>query len=397
MPWNVSDVMSEKMQMILKYRSGDFEVAELSRRYGVSRQTLYKWLGRFERHGAAGLEEHSRCPRSHPNRVSKEIEQAIVDTRGERPLWGAPKLRKYLMRTRPSVAWPAQSTFGEILKRHGLTITPRRRRRACPRAEPLAHCQEPNAVWSADFKGWFRTGDGVRCDPLTITDGHSRFILRCQAMVGQTGFNVVKPLFEATFREHGMPLAIRTDNGPPFATTGLAGLSMLSVWWIRLGIRPERIAPGKPQENGRHERMHRTLKAATANPPHRDQRAQQRAFDQFVAEFNFERPHEALGQELPAEHYGDSPRPYPERLADQPPYPDDWETRKVRKGGQMKWNGHDVRLSNALWGLRVGLEPLDDGVWQVHLGNIPLGIFRERTLKIERPRPQHRDNAKRKG
>ena len=396
MPWKVNDVMSQKMQMIVKYQSGEVDIAKLARHYGVSRQTVYKWLKRFGEEGPVGLQERSRRPHHQPHRVSDAIEEAILEARRERPLWGAPKLRAYLMRTEPSVVWPAESTFGEILKRHGLTVAPARKRRACPHQEPLLHCQEANQLWCTDFKGWFRTADGTRCDPLTITDGDSRFILRCQAMEGRkTGFVHVKPLFEAAFREYGMPLAIRTDNGTPFASTGRAGLSLLSVWWILLGISPERIHPGQPQENGRHERMHRTLKQATANPPCQDLRAQQRAFDAFVAEFNYERPHEALGQETPAEHYAPSPRPYPERLPQPEPYPDEWQTRVVRKGGQMKWNGYNVRVSHALWGQRVGLKPLDDGIWEVYFRDIALGIFDERKRKIAYPKTKR--SKKRKG
>lgn len=248
----------------------------------------------------------------------------------------------------------------------------------------MAACNGANEVWCADFKGWFRTQDGRPCYPLTITDGHSRFILRCQGLFPKTDFEAVKPLFEATFREYGLPAAMRTDNGPPFATTGLYGLSRLSVWWIRLGIRPDRIRPGKPQENGRHERMHRTLKAETANPPRQNRRAQQKAFDRFRDEFNNERPHEALGQQTPASHYQASPAAFPNRLPERQTYPDQWHTRKVRGGGDMKWGGHDVYITQALTGHHIGLEPIEDGIWKIYFADVPLAIFDEKTLRVKR-------------
>jgi hypothetical protein len=246
-----------------------------------------------------------------------------------------------------------------------------------------------------DFKGWFLLGDGTRCDPLTITDGSSRYILRCVGMAGGTDFARVRPLFEAAFREHGMPLAIRSDNGPPFASCGLAGLSRLSVWWIRLGIRPERIRPGKPQENGRHERMHRTLKAATASPPLATLRAQQRAFDAFRAEFNHERPHEALGGRPPAEFYTNSVIEFPSKLINPVDYYDDLEVRAVKRGGGIKWRNSEIHLSVALAGEHVGLAPAGDGLWTVRFVDLPIGILDERRLKIgPMPRPAATEGEK---
>jgi transposase InsO family protein len=279
--------------------------------------------------------------------------------------------------------------MGDILKRHGLVVSRKRRRHATASSRPLSHCTAPNEVWCVDFKGWFRTGDGTRCDPLTMSDGDTRFILRCQAMSGKTGFAKVKPLFEAAFREFGMPRAIRSDNGPPFASVGLAGLSKLAVWWIRLGIVPERIEPGKPQQNGRHERMHRTLKEASVNPPQRTLREQQRAFDQFVDEYNYHRPHQALGQRAPGDFYEPSTRQYPSRLPELAAYPDQWAVRKVKKSGQIKWNGHDIRVTDALVGQHVGLAPIEDGLWTVHFIDMPLGILDERVMKIK-PLPKGR-------
>jgi len=314
--------MSERIKMISSYMGGDSAISELAAEHGVSRKTVYKWIKRYEAGGWSALEDQSRAPRHHPNAVSAEVEQALVEMKERWPLWGAPKLRRKLELALGVEHCPAESTVSEILRRHGLSRIARRKRRAVPSTQPFAACQEANAVWCADFKGWFRTGDGSKCTPLTISDGHSRYLLRCQGLDGSTGMTTVQPLFIATFREYGMPRAIRTDNGAPFASTGLGGLSALSVWWVRLGLDLERIQPGRPQQNGRHERMHRTLKAATAQPPQANLRRQQEVFDAFRREYNEERPHEALGQRPPAEVYQPAPRDYPERLPEQRGYPD---------------------------------------------------------------------------
>jgi len=376
--------MNERVKLITEFLSGDYGIRELADEYEVSRKTVYKWIERYERQGWEGLKDQSRAPHHHPNAVAADIEAQLLALKAAKPLWGAPKLRqKLLVRLGPE-ACPAESTVSEMLRRHGLSARKGRARRAVPTEQPLAHCQQANQVWCADFKGWFRTGDGKKCTPLTISDAHSRYLLCCQGLGEATGFVTVQPLFIRTFRENGMPLALRTDNGPPFASTSLGGLSGLSVWWVRLGIGLERIEPGCPQQNGRHERMHRTLKEATANPPARGLGAQQKAFDGFRQEYNEERPHEGLGQQTPCSVYGPSAREYPERLPEQRGYPDDWEKRRVRKGGQMKWKGRDIPLSEALWGQEIGLEPVGDGQWAVHFETLRLGLFDERKDRIER-------------
>ena len=237
-------------------------------------------------------------------------------------------------------------------------------------------------MWCADFKRHFYTGDGKRCDPLTISDGHSRYLLRCQGLGGSTGAVAVKPLFMATFREYGLPRAIRTDNGPPFASPGLGGLSALSVWWIQLGIRLERIQPGQPQQNGRHERMHRTLKEATANPPRSSLASQQRAFDAFRREYNQERPHEALGQKPPHLVYVPSSRDYPERLP-RYDYPEDWPKRIVRPGGRIRWQGQEINITRALCGQYVGLKPVSETLWAIYYQRLPLGMWDERRRRLQ--------------
>jgi len=375
--------MSERIKMISDWLTGDYGRTELALKYAVSRKSVCKWIDRYEAGGWDGLADQSRAPHYHPNAVAPDIEQLVLELKARWPLWGAPKLRRKLLDMQGVDTCPAESTISEILRRHGLSRIAKRRRRAVPSETPFGHCLEANRVWCADFKGWFLTQDGNRCTPLTITDGHSRYLLRCQGMDGSTGWLTVKPLFIETFREYGMPVAIRTDNGPPFATTTLGGLSTLSVWWLRLGIGLERIEPGKPQQNGRHERMHRTLKEATAKPPRSNLRKQQKAFDEFRNEYNTERPHEGLGQKVPAEFYSRSERQYPERLPDQRGYPDEWQKRLVRQGGRIKWKCKEINLTTALWGQQVGLKPVGDGRWSVYFESLELGVFDERKGRIE--------------
>src|SRR5262245_9794006 len=348
MPWKETCAMSERVGLINDYLSGDFGISELAEQYQVSRKTVYKWLERFDKESWQGLEDQSRAPNHHPNAVTEEIEREILELKARRPLWGAPKLRAKLLERVGRC--PAESTISQILRRHGLTHRAKRRHRATPSQQPLSDCRQCNGIWSADFKGWFRTGDGHKCTPLTISDGYSRYLLCCQSVDQAVEELTVRPLFIKTFREYGMPEVMRTDNGAPFASIGLGGLSKLSVWWVRLGIQVERIEPGCPEQNGRHERMHRTLKEAAAKPPKANLKSQQRAFDQFRQEYNNDRPHEALGQRPPASVYKASVRRYPERLPELRGYPDNWQKRMVRKWGQMKWKGQDIRLSSALWG-----------------------------------------------
>jgi transposase InsO family protein len=367
--------------MIGAWLGGDYGISELAAEYGISRKTAYKWIERYVREGAQGLHDQSRAPRHHPNAVAEEVEQALLELKSRRPLWGAPKLRHKLQQALGEEGCPAESTVSEILRRHGLSRVARRRRRAVPSTQPFAACQGTNAVWCADFKGWFRTGDGQKCTPLTISDAYSRYLLRCQGLSGSTGMTTVHPLFIATFREYGLPQAIRTDNGPPFASTGLGGLSELSVWWVLLGIGLERIEPGQPQQNGRHERMHRTLKAATT-PARANGRRQQESFDAFRQEYNEERPHEALGQRTPSELYDASPRDYPEKLPKQRGYPDDWQKRKVRPSGQIKWKGRNLQISQALIGREIGFQPAGDGQWTIYFEGLELGAFDERNHRL---------------
>jgi len=385
--------MSERIKLITDYLSEDCGISELALEYQVSRKTVYKWIARYQSGGWEGLKDESRAPQHHPNAVTADVEMELLQLKARKPLWGAPKLRCKLLGLVGKERCPAESTISELLRRHGLSRAAKRRGRAVPSQLPLGHCQEANRVWSADFKGWFRTGDGDKCTPLTVSDGYSRYLLCCQGLGESTGMVSVKPLLIETFRQHGLPEALRTDNGTPFASTGLGGLTLLSVWWVRLGIKLERIEPAHPQQNGRHERMHRTLKEATANPPKASLRAQQKAFDEFRKEYNEERPHEALEQKPPATVYQPSLRPYPERLPDQRGYPDDWEKRMVRKGGQVKWKGKDLAMSQALWGQEIGLKPVEDGIWAVYFEDLELGLFDERQGRVK-PWPRLRNHQK---
>ena len=373
MPWRVSGVVEERARFAVEYESGEWTMAELCRHYGIARRTGYKILARWEQQGAAGLADLSRAPRAHPNQTPAEVEAAVLALRRAHRSWGPRKLRAGLAARHPERAWPAASTIGALHRRAGLVHARRLRRRTPPFTQPFAQAGEPNAVWCADFKGWFRTRDGERIDPFTMTDAASRYLLRCQA-VEKTDTAAVRSITEAAFREYGLPLAIRTDNGPPFASRAVAGLSPLSLYWMKLGIVPERIRAGHPEQNGRHERMHRTLAAETAAPPQASRRRQQQAFDRFRSEYNHERPHEALGQRPPAALYPSSPRPYPARVPE-PEYDTGMMVRHVYPHGQFFWKGHDVFLSKVLAGERIGLEPIDDRYWCVCFGLFPIAWF----------------------
>jgi transposase InsO family protein len=385
--------MEEKAKFVLHYLEGEFPMAALCREFGISRKTGYKMVERYFGGGFDGLKDRSRAPRHHPNAVSKSVEEAVIEARRRHSTWGPKKLRVWLERHHPGVIWPAASTIGEILTRHGLTVRRRRSRKAVIYSDPFTGCDCPNAVWSADLKGWFLTGDSSRCDPLTITDNYSRFLLRCQAVVNPD-YEHIRPIFEAAFREYGLPVAVRTDNGPPFATTTVGGLSKLSIWWLKLGIIPERILPGHPEQNGRHERMHRTLKQETATPPKHTWRAQQQAFDRFRREYNQERPHEAIGQAPPATRYTQSPRPYPLILPEMI-YSDEMTLRYVKSQGDISWKGRHIYLSETLAGELVALKQVTDRYWNIYFGPVKLAQLDAYELQLKHlPRKPGKQNEK---
>jgi transposase InsO family protein len=376
--------MSERAKFVLEAEEGVFSMTELCQRFGISRKTGYKWLGRYRKGGLEALAERSRAPHSIPHRTPAPVEEALVALRRKHPLWGARKLLVVLARRQPELVarfgLPAASTTTDILKRHGL-ITPRRKRRrpTHPGRNPI-QAQAPNDVWTADFKGEFLLGNHRYCYPLTICDTYSRFILACEALAS-TRRATTQSVFTRLFREYGLPRAIRSDNGTPFASIGLHRLSALSVYFIKLGIRRDLIEPGSPQQNGRHERMHRTLKAATTRPPERTMSAQQARFDVFREEFNTERPHESIEMQPPASLYAASPRRMPARLP-APKYAGHLEVRRVGKSGSFRWRGRFVFLTMVLSGEYVGLEEVDDGRWDIYFYDVLVARYDERENKL---------------
>ena len=378
--------MKERVQFMLEWErrwdagEGRLNFAELCREFGISRQVGYGWLARYRAasHDLRALEERSRRPLTMPTKVDDQLEDFIVGARKFHPTWGPKKLRAWLLQRHPELELPAQSTIGEILRRRGLTVPRRRRVRATKvTTQPFAEITGPNATWCVDFKGHFRTQDGRKCYPLTIIDAYSRFLVRCEGVEDPDGREVQR-IFDSAFQEYGLPAAIRSDNGPPFASVGAGGLTQLSVWWIRLGIRVERIEPGKPQQNGRQERFHRTLKAETTKPPRCDLRNQQRAFDVFRKEYNEERPHEALGQRTPTTSFALSPRRYPRPLmvfvSDAP-----WDHAvRIDKDGCLRWRNKRIFISTALAHEDVELryeESLQK--WHVVFGPLSIGWLSE--------------------
>src|ERR1700677_547036 len=371
MAWKTSSVKDEKLRFVFEYERDDQTMTELCTSFGIARETGYVWLRRYRQSGVAGLVELNRAPRSHPNQTAEAMERAVLELRQAHMRWGPRKLKRILEGGQPGRRWPAAPTLGGMVSRAGLVMSRRQRRRTEPYTQPLAHAQESNRVWCADFKGWFKAGDGTRVDPLTITDAWSRYLLRCQA-VEKTDTERVRAIFEAAFGEHGLPEAIRTDNGAPFASSAVGGLSRLAVWWTRLGIAHERIQAGHPEQNGRHERMHRTLKQDLH--PARDWRSQQRELDRFRHDFNQVRPHEALGMQTPASVYLPSPRPYPARVPEVE-YPDTMEVRTIKSQGCFRWKKKDIFLTEVLWGEPIGLLPLGDNLFNIYFAHLPLAGF----------------------
>lgn len=381
MPWLERSLMDQRTQFIADYLRDLESVTALAARFRISRKTAYKWIGRYEEAGPPGLIDLSRRPHTCPDATDPAMIDAVLEARRHHPRWGAKKLLRLLRRTAPDRAWPARSTVCDLLKRHDLIPPTRRRPHVGHPGRPLTPMTAPNEIWTADFKGPFKTRDGRYCYPLTLVDGFSRFLLACQGR-HSTAIATARPVFLRAFQEYGLPRIIRTDNGVPFATTALGRLSLLSVWWIRLGISPELIQPAHPEQNGRHERMHRTLKAEATRPPSANLQAQQTRFNRFRAEYNYERPHEALDQETPASLYQPSPRAVPRTLPALE-YPAHFEVRLVSRNSGIRWNHHWVCVTHTLAGEYIGLEEVDDGVWDVYFGPLKLGRLDERLLRIE--------------
>ncbi len=380
MPWREVCSMDEKMRFIGAVLAGEESMTALCEEHGISRKTGYQLYRRYLAEGPKGLQERSRAPHVVAWALTEVQAEAILGLRDKYPHWGPKKLRARLCELAAAQSWPAPSTIGALLRREHRSCPRKRRRQALPTPSPLRVAVCANDLWCIDFKGWFRTGDGQRCDPLTVTDAFSRYLL-CAQVVNRPTEAECRLTLTRLFQEYGLPLAIRSDNGAPFASLGAAGLGRLSVWWVKLGIIPERIAPGQPQQNGRHERMHRTLKAECASPPAATRDAQQRRLDEFRAEFNQQRPHEALGQTPPARHYTPSARRYPARLED-PHYPTDYELRRVRSNGEIKWQGELVFIGTALTSEVVGVLETEDGNAEVYFGPVRLGSIDGVTLKL---------------
>lgn len=388
MPWQEKSLMDQRTQFIADYQRGVFTVVELAARYAISRKTAYKWIDRYAEGGPAGLVDRSRRPTHCPHETPSALVDALLALRQHHPTWGPKKLRHVLATREPTITWPARSTIADLLHRHGLIPVSRRRPTPAHPGRPETAMAAPNETWTADFKGHFKTRNAIYCYPLTVVDGCSRYLLGCQGL-RSTEIALAKPVFLRLFEEFGLPDRLRTDNGVPFATTALGRLSTLSVWWIRLGIQPELIEPASPQQNGRHERMHRTLKAETTRPPAANLQAQQVRFNQFRREYNEVRPHEALDQHTPASCYQPSRRALPTRL---PPieYPGHFEVRLVSRNSGIRWKKHWVCVTHTLAGEYVGLEEVDDGLWDVYFGPVKLGRMDERRLQIEDHKGRYR-------
>lgn len=393
MPFTETCRMQERVRMLAEYDTGNWSVSELCRRYGVCRDTFYAWRSRRAGGAADWFVDRSHAPLRCPQRTAEGLKQEIVALRRRFPYLGARKLLAKLQRQAPEIVWPAASTMGDILKRAGLIAPVKRRRRPLGQERPFAAVREANAEWSADFKGWFRTADGRRIDPLTIADGHSRFLI--EVRIVPPTIEGALPVFAEAFGTYGLPLAIRCDNGAPFGSHGAGGLTRLSAWWLKLGVEPHFITPASPQENGRHERMHGTLKAQTSRPKAANAGEQQARFDAFRRHYNHERPHEALGQRPPGEVYSPSRRPMPAGAPD-PWYDADHQVRRVRSSGEIMWKGERVFISQALIGELVGLAELETGDHVVRFCDLDLGLLDRRGgfSRFAPPRPGRRQPAK---
>ncbi|WP_454709803.1 IS481 family transposase [Delftia acidovorans] len=380
MPWKECAPMDEKLLFIADHLRGGVPLSELCRRYGISRKTAYKWVERYRQLGMDGLQERSRRPHGNNQAISYAQRRAIIELRTQqRSQMGPKKLHALLLQRWGPQETPSKTTIYNVLKAEGLVCSRRVRRRSVPTAQPLRTSKQPNGVWSADYKGQFKTADGHWCYPLTIMDHASRYLLAVH-VYDSPNYEDAKRSFEQVFRQYGLPERIRSDNGPPFATTGVAGLSRLAIWWIRLGIRPERIERGKPQQNGRHERMHRTLKHALGKEPAADKAALQMQLDAFVEHYNQHRPHEALQQSMPAQHYSDSARPYPSKLPELQ-YPKHWERVRVSHNGLIYWRALRVYIGYLLAGQWIGMQEVAAGQWDVYLGPVRLGCFNEEDVR----------------
>ena len=380
MPWMETEPVIQRMEFVMRIASGLYTMSEACRRSGVSRKTGYKIWKRWLSKNVDGLRDRSRRPHTSPKRTPRDVEELIVSLRKEHMDWGPKKLTRVLRGRFLEMELPAQSTIAAIVKRNGLIEEKPRRKKHTHPGKPYIEVTRPNHLWTTDFKGEFKTGDGAYCYPLTVADQDSRYLLACEGMLS-TGSVFVRPVFERLFRDHGLPDGILSDNGSPFASRSIHGLSALNVWWMQLGVRHYRIEPGKPQQNGRHERMHRTLKAKTARPPAGDLSRQQELFDEFLEEFNEVRPHEALGQETPASVWEPSTKEMPQKIP-KPEYPKHFVNRTICSAGTFRFRNERVFVSRALQYQPIGLEEIDDGIWSIYFYDNLLGRFDEKNWKV---------------
>jgi len=382
MAWKVESMENTKQKFLLLHQTGQFTMVELCRQFGISRPTGYAILKRYEEEGWDALEPQSRRHLSHPNQTDPRIEEALLAERVKHPHWGARKLLVLLERSMPEMELPCESTVNNLLKKHG-KVTPRKKnRRRIINKYPVFDPQAPNIVWSADFKGKFRMGNWDYCNPLTIADSYSRYLFAIHGLE-YCRTEDCKPIFEKVFREHGMPEQIHTDNGPPFGSPiSLRRMTSLAVWFMDLGVTPVYSDPGQPQQNGRHERMHKDLKAQATRPPGRGWRSQQKKFDDFRKEYNEVRPHESLMMKTPNEVHKESKREYPRRVEEWA-YPAEMKMKLVTVNGALRWNSDGlIMVSTALSGKYVGLEEVDSGVWIVYYRHVALGVLSEKTKRV---------------
>lgn len=383
MSWKKASEKDMKMMFIGDWLKKEFNFTALCKRYGISRPTGYHLIKSYLLEGERCLHEKSRAPHAIPHKTSQRIESTLIELKYRFPYWGPKKIRDYLLIQDKETRWPASSTIGEIFNKHGLVKRRRIRKRVPAHSGPLSHCHAPNQVWSADFKGQFRLSNKKYCYPLTITDNWSRYIFACEGFLSPSCDNVIRT-FEKVFKEFGLPQAIRTDNGQPFCGLGVGGLTRLSIWFLKLGIMPERIDLGSPQQNGRHERMHRTLKESAITPKKYSLCEQQDIFNNFIKEFNFERPHEALQAKRPYEVYSNSKNIFPDTIPEIT-YPDGFLVRQVKSAGEIKIQGKKYYVSELLHREPVGLKAIDENRWMLYFSKLRLGMIDLKSDKIIRP------------
>jgi putative transposase len=373
MVWRVTKVEEQRKEFINKYCENQESVAVLCREFNISRKTAYKWLNRYQQEGEYGLKDRSRTPHSQTQKTTAEVINLIVSLKHQKKPWGPKKIRAKLEKEWPSIKFPSTTTIGKILENQGLTIPRKYRKRYPAKTEPLSHCKKPNDIWCIDFKGWFKTKDSIKCEPLTITDAYSRYILYCSKLPMTTGDHVWDVL-QKVFEKYGLPTYLRHDNGPPFATVGTGRLSRLSIRLIKAGIIPEWIDPGKPYQNGRHERMHLTLQQEGVFPLELTLKEQQLKFVEFLKYFNYERPHEGLGQRTPGSVYIPSERQWTGKLQT-PEYSSEYQVRRLRGSGQLAWYGKDIQIGKTLANEYVGIKENDEGEWSICFGPVYLGTI----------------------